>query len=160
MKFTLRDAFRTNGQGKIETIVPPKSTVLTSREKEVLRFVADGRTAQDIAATHGSVKVGGAISSLNPQPPTLHSQLSVQPNPFSNSTNIIFTIPQAENVIIVIYDLLGKEVKRFETRYQQGEHKIEWEGDAQNGSVLSAGLYQIRMRAGSVSKSVEVALVQ
>ncbi|MDZ4846742.1 MAG: LuxR C-terminal-related transcriptional regulator [Chitinophagales bacterium] len=49
MKFTSDNNFSTNGEKTNGTIVPPKSTVLTSREKEVLRLVAEGHTAQEIA---------------------------------------------------------------------------------------------------------------
>jgi len=49
MKFTPDNNFSTNGEKTNGTIVPPKSTVLTTREREVLRFVADGHTAQEIA---------------------------------------------------------------------------------------------------------------
>ncbi|MDZ4846083.1 MAG: T9SS type A sorting domain-containing protein [Chitinophagales bacterium] len=91
---------------------------------------------------------------------TLHPQLSVQPNPFSNSTNIIFAIPQDERVSIVIYNVLGKEVKRILGMYTSDEHKIEWAGDDMQGNALGKGLYHVKMETGKHSVAVKVVLMK
>ena len=87
--------------------------------------------------------------------------LSVQPNPFSNTTQIIFTLPKDETVNIMIYDLLGKAVKSFSGNYSAGDHQLQWNGDDNNGSPLSEGMYHIRMTvAGNEQQSRKVMLIK
>lgn len=121
----------------------------------------------DIVATNGSVQVGEAEEPVDTNTLTsiFHQQssiihLQVQPNPFTNTTNILFTIPQEERIRIEIYDVLGKAVKTFEGNYVFGTHKLEWNGLDANEIPLSAGLYHVRMTAGSERRSVKVALAR
>lgn len=113
----------------------------------------------DIIPVNGSVKVGEQFTSFNPSS-SLNTHLTVQPNPFSNSTGIIFSIAQDEQVSIVIYDALGKEVKRIEANYTAGKHQLEWEGDNMNGNPLSKGLYHIRMETGKHTIAVKAVLMK
>lgn len=111
-----------------------------------------------IVPVNGLVKVEDAPL-LNTQPASPITLL-LQPNPFSNSTNIIFSIPQDETVSIIIHDLLGKEVKHILGRFMAGQHSIEWKGDDNGGKSLSTGLYQVRMSAGEKSLALKVLLAR
>lgn len=63
------------------------------------------------------------------------------PNPFNPSTKISYTIPQAGNVNLKIYNTLGQEVETLVNSYQnRGEYSINF--NAQN---LSSGLYFYRL---------------
>jgi len=108
----------------------------------------------NVFSANGMVKVGDAVSlsTHNSTPITL----SVQPNPFTNTTNIIFTIPEDETVNIVIYDLIGKEIRHIHGSYKAGEHSIEWAGDDDSGVEMSKGLYHIRMVAGNHAGATKV----
>ena len=111
----------------------------------------------DIATTNGSVKVGDVTEVF--QSPSSQINLSVQPNPFSNSANIIFTVAQENHVQIVIYDLLGKQMKKIEADFSAGKHQIEWSSD-EAGNPLAEGLYHVRMQAKNFSKAVTAVLVR
>ena len=69
------------------------------------------------------------------------------PNPFSESTEVSFRIPETTDVQFAIFDVNGQEVRRFIDRYQSGEHKLEWDGNDQEGRKVSAGVYYLRMIA-------------
>lgn len=112
----------------------------------------------NIVSTNGVVKVRDDESIANRQSPSIN--LSVQPNPFTNATNIIFTIPEEETVNIEIYDLIGKEVRHIHGDYKAGEHSIEWAGDDDSGVKMSNGLYHIRMGAGGDARSTKVVLAR
>jgi flagellar hook assembly protein FlgD len=104
------------------------------------------------------VKVAKEHAIVNHQSSIIN--LSVQPNPFTTSTNIIFSIPKDETVSILIYDLLGKQVKALTADFKAGEHRVEWAGDNAGGGTLSKGLYHIRMMAGENSMSRKVILAK
>ncbi len=112
----------------------------------------------NIVPQDGIVKVGGQPSAVNHQPSIIN--LSVVPNPFSNTTSLIFTLPEDEAVSIVIHDLLGKEVKHIRGNFEAGERVIEWAGDDDAGKSLTQGLYHVRMAAGDNTVGLKVLLVK
>jgi hypothetical protein len=58
------------------------------------------------------------------------------PNPFNPSTIISFLITEKANVILKIYDIMGREVKSFAHNMEKGEHNIKITSDN-----LSSGVY-------------------
>ncbi|MBZ0200903.1 MAG: endonuclease [Ignavibacteriaceae bacterium] len=70
------------------------------------------------------------------------------PNPFNPSTNIAFSIPEASEVTIKIFDMLGREVTTLINGfYNAGEHRVTF--DASSFGGLSSGLYIYQLNAGS-----------
>ena len=111
----------------------------------------------DIISTNGMVKVGD-VSNISNLTSNI-SNLSVQPNPFSNSTQIIFNLTKEENVTLSIYDLVGKEVWRMNGEFKTGENNVEWQGKDSFGNQLSSGLYHIRLVAGKQSNSERILII-
>ena len=65
--------------------------------------------------------------------------ISVQPNPVSSSTKIQLSLKKNMRVHIVIYNILGQQVARFnELPREPGVHSVIW-----NTGVLSNGMYFI-----------------
>jgi hypothetical protein len=66
----------------------------------------------------------------------------IAPNPFSNFTNIQYSLEENLTVDISIYNALGQKVATLLHESQtSGEHSIEWNGKNENGNPLSDGLY-------------------
>jgi len=67
------------------------------------------------------------------------------PNPFNPSTQITFDVPQATNVNLAIYDLLGNKVAELVNGYQNvGRQTVSFDA-----SKLSSGVYFYTLRAGA-----------
>lgn len=68
------------------------------------------------------------------------NEISLQqnyPNPFNPATEITFTLPSGDNVRIVVYDLLGKEITTLAEGYlPAGSHTVKF-----NAFDLSSGIY-------------------
>jgi photosystem II stability/assembly factor-like uncharacterized protein len=78
------------------------------------------------------------------------------PNPFNPSTKISFSLPQANNVKLVVYDLQGKEVATLVNSYMNaGNHSVEF-----NASSLASGVYLYRIEAGSFTAAKKMILVK
>lgn len=71
------------------------------------------------------------------------------PNPFNPSSTIWYELPEASNVTLVIYDLLGKEIRKWDMRRQAGHSHIVWDGRNAQGEAVPAGVYIYTLRAKS-----------
>jgi hypothetical protein len=70
------------------------------------------------------------------------------PNPFNPVTNIVYTLPAAEKVLLKVYDVLGREIKILINEEQTaGLHSISFDA-----SKLSSGVYYYRLEAGNYSQ--------
>ncbi len=69
------------------------------------------------------------------------------PNPFNNSTKIIFTLASKSNIEITIYDLHGKIVNRLiNDTLEQGNHSLIWDGTTNSGKQVSSGIYFYQLK--------------
>jgi YVTN family beta-propeller protein len=71
------------------------------------------------------------------------------PNPFNPETRISFTLPDAEHVRLIIYDVAGREVRRLVDRRLPADHyTVTWNGKNNRGSSVASGVYFYRIAAG------------
>lgn len=78
------------------------------------------------------------------------------PNPFNPATMIPYALPEAGQVRITVYDMLGREMGVLVNgRQEAGYHTVRF--DASN---LSSGAYFARMTTGSFVKTVRLMLVR
>jgi hypothetical protein len=72
------------------------------------------------------------------------------PNPFNPSTTISYSIPQASNVLVKVYDIMGREVATLINADQEsGMHTIVWNGKSNNGTSVATGAYILMVKAGT-----------
>jgi protocatechuate 3,4-dioxygenase beta subunit len=73
------------------------------------------------------------------------------PNPFNPSTKIYFGLPQAQEVRLAVYNLLGHEVKELLNGYvEAGRHNLEWNGTDKAGKLAASGIYFYVLQAGQI----------
>ena len=78
------------------------------------------------------------------------------PNPFNPSTQISFTLADAGNVNVSVYNALGQKVAELVNgNMNAGTHKVEF-----NGSNLSSGLYIYRLETPNYSKTMKMLLLK
>ncbi|PIP54367.1 MAG: hypothetical protein COX07_05730 [Bacteroidetes bacterium CG23_combo_of_CG06-09_8_20_14_all_32_9] len=89
--------------------------------------------------------------------------VSVNPNPFSNQTQIVYTLLSETNGLnIKVYDMLGRKVKTlFNGRQNSGSHSIYWNGTGKNGETLTNGIYFFTISTdGKVIASNKIVLLK
>ncbi len=68
------------------------------------------------------------------------------PNPFNPSTSIKFSIPQTAFVEIMIYNILGQQVKMLvNEQLLPGFHQVLWDGKNDQGLKVATGIYMLKM---------------
>lgn len=78
------------------------------------------------------------------------------PNPFNPTTTIRFGLPEATNVKLIVYNLLGQEVITLVNGYRSaGSYDVIW-----NASNLASGIYIYRLETGSYSISKKMNLLK
>ena len=78
------------------------------------------------------------------------------PNPFNPSTTINYDLPEAANVKLIIYNILGQEVKTLLNAFKEaGVHTVNF-----NASELNSGLYIYKIEAGSFTQTRKMTLIK
>ncbi|MFC1573488.1 FlgD immunoglobulin-like domain containing protein, partial [Candidatus Eisenbacteria bacterium] len=86
-------------------------------------------------------------------------QLRSSSNPFAERTMISFNMPESAPVRVTVHDLLGREIARLADGWHAaGRHERAWMGRSQQGVMLPAGTYWIRLQSGSTVESREVVI--
>jgi len=72
------------------------------------------------------------------------------PNPFNPSTQIQFALPEAADVFLEVYDILGRRVATLinNKHYSAGHHMVTWDARNQMSRTVTSGVYIFRLKAG------------
>jgi glucuronoarabinoxylan endo-1,4-beta-xylanase len=117
-------------------------------------FVNKSDTSSKFSAltdTSGNYQINAIITSVNPHTnvPAKFDLGQNYPNPFLGSTAISYNLKAQSDGLITIYDILGREVKRFTFDIQAaGVHGIMWDGSNSLGKKVATGIYFYRLQAG------------
>lgn len=78
------------------------------------------------------------------------------PNPFNPTTKINYSIPTSSKVSLIVYDILGREVKLLVNEFQNaGRYSIDF-----NAEGLSSGVYFYRLTSGQFSETRKLILLR
>ncbi|MCX6138904.1 MAG: T9SS type A sorting domain-containing protein [Ignavibacteriales bacterium] len=83
------------------------------------------------------------------------------PNPFNPSTEISYSVPEAGNVRLSIYDISGQEIETLVDGYRNsGTHTIAWNAATGPGKQIASGAYLARVTAGKYTKAIKLILLK
>ena len=118
---------------------------------------AEGETVYTYAVTD----VNGASASLALQTlPATFVLADNFPNPFNPATTIKYALPQAADVELTVYNVVGQVVRTLVAEHQSaGRYVVEWDATDDSGHSLSAGLYFYRLQAGGEFREVKKMLL-
>ena len=78
------------------------------------------------------------------------------PNPFNPITTIRFNLPEAENVKLTVFNILGQELKTLVNEFKEsGVHTINFDA-----SELNSGMYIYKIEAESFVQTRKMTLVK
>ncbi|MBE84335.1 MAG: hypothetical protein CME21_17380 [Gemmatimonadetes bacterium] len=89
-----------------------------------------------------------AIGRLDPIPEN-YGLAQNMPNPFNPSTTISYEVPESGATKLVVYNLLGQQVRTLiDNTIEAGYHSIVWDGADEFGRQVASGIYIYRMSSG------------
>ena len=133
------------------------STPIEFKDQPIAREVVDvnGNVLQSSWSVVTSVQ-----ERVNELPTTFNLSAN-HPNPFNPSTTITYALPQAAEVELMIFDVMGRRVRTLVRQHQQaGRYAITWDGRNEQGEVIASGVYLYQLRAGSFVQTRRMALAR
>ena len=81
--------------------------------------------------------------------------------PFNPVTTINYDLPEQAHVSIMIYDIMGRKVKRLINQAQNAGYKsVIWDATNDLGQPVSAGMYLYRIQTDRFSKTMKMVLLK
>lgn len=113
---------------------------------------------RDVADLGQTVGIDDDVQ-VNPYDYALHDNF---PNPFNPETQIRFSIGSQEDVKLIVYDVVGRQVRTLikGSAYDPGFHVVNWNGLDNQGQKVPSGLYIYRIKAGSFIADKKMLLVK
>lgn len=100
------------------------------------------------------------IGNLKPMPTNYALEPNV-PNPFNPSTTIAYQLPEAGDVSMIIYNLVGQQVRTLvKGTHEAGFQSVVWDGRDDFGRQVASGVYIYRLQAGSFSQAHRMMLLK
>ena len=83
------------------------------------------------------------------------------PNPFNLSTIITYGIPTKSEVNIIIFNILGHEIKAYRVGIRSaGRYELFWNGIDEEGNYVPSGIYLYRLTAGEFVDTKKMLLLK
>ena len=106
---------------------------------------------------HDSIKgVITDVVSVEEAAPASFALAQNSPNPFNPTTTISFTMAEAGNVAIDVFNVAGQKVDTIANEFMDaGSHSVTWDA-----SAFSAGVYFYTVRTGDFSRTMKMTLLK
>ena len=124
---------------------------------------AEALNRTDAMTQRGIRFLGQLLSALTPKVTAL---LPNYPNPFNPETWLPYRLAEDATVEIVIYDVHGVEVRRFDVGYQRAGYytdkakAVYWDGRNAHGESVASGVYFYQLRAGVYSQLRQLVILK
>jgi hypothetical protein len=117
---------------------------------------AAGYSANGIAWWESDLDPSSTDPLFTPKPVSEYHLSTNYPNPFNPTTAISYYLPVASNVMLTVYDVLGRQVATLVNEVQLfGHYQVIWDG-----SEVTSGIYFCRLQAGKFSATKKMVLLQ
>ena len=92
--------------------------------------------------------------------PEVFSLVDNYPNPFNPATTIRYALPQAADVELTVYNVVGQPVRTLVAESQSaGRYVVEWDATDDRGYSVSSGMYFYLLQAGDAFRQVKKMLL-
>jgi len=117
-------------------------------EFEITEAIVSDMNHQALSATLGTANKA--------ERPTVFALHQNHPNPFNPTTEISFSLPNAADVKLEIFNIMGQQVTTLVNRYlEAGNHSVTWDG-----SGAASGVYLYRLQVGDMVDTKKMLLLK
>jgi hypothetical protein len=137
---------------------------VTAASLEWTVYVTDGQDTVEADNAPFTIEIEGAnalsayLEGLLPDEFALHQNY---PNPFNPITTLRYDLPEQSMVNIIIYDLLGRQIRTLINQTQDAGFKsVIWDATNDYGKPVSAGVYLYQIHAGEFVQTKKMVLLK
>lgn len=134
--------------------------ILDIKTGRILDFTDNKLSMYLISGSHSFKLIVGTIDNVTTAAdellPTEFKLFDAYPNPFNPTTTINFALPNADQVVLSIYDVTGRRVATL----VQGSMSAGYQSVIWNAQYNASGIYIIELVAGKQRSTTKVALVK
>ena len=121
---------------------------LNTNNQWVYRLDFQCKTSNDLFVT----------DDVSPKVFALHQNF---PNPFNPVTTLRYDLPEQATVNIIIYDMLGRQVRTLVNQTQEAGFKsVLWNATNDHGKQVSAGVYLYQIQSGEFVQTKKMVLLK
>ena len=94
--------------------------------------------------------------------PSAFSLSQNYPNPFNPSTSIEYALPEPSPVQLVVYDILGQQVRELASHSLQnaGFYRVEWDRLNRSGKGVGSAIYFYKLETPRLTHTRKMMLVK
>ncbi|MFO7896912.1 MAG: S8 family serine peptidase, partial [Candidatus Cloacimonadales bacterium] len=149
-----------DGDGDLEIIVPNSSQIVVLDFKEAVSNIEWSCLKKNPQRTGNYVEFT-TYSQPNETPQLVNSLDNNYPNPFNPTTNISFSLQQAGEVKLHIYNAKGQLVKTLVNEHlSSGRHRVVWNGSDQQQNSAASGIYFYRLQTAEFDSMKKMVLIK
>jgi flagellar hook assembly protein FlgD len=83
------------------------------------------------------------------------------PNPFTGTTTIALSLPEAGQLELEVFDVQGARVRTLARgHHAAGAHRFEWDGRDDAGERAASGIYFYRVQAAGVTETKKIVMAR
>ena len=142
-----------NDQSAAEKLLDKIKSVSTENEDFMMRRELAGSMLNGTSNSYQNTVNKSNVLNKNSsnELPKEYNLLGNYPNPFNPSTTISYALPYQSSVELIIYDIMGREIKSFNIFSQTaGYNKLVWDGRNEIGNTVTSGVYFYRISIKSL----------
>lgn len=110
------------------------------------------------------ISITPSITTDIAESPTIPTELVLQqnfPNPFNPSTQISYSLSNAAEVKLTIFNVEGRKVRTLVNEFQTaGRKSIGWNGQDDRHATVSSGVYFLQLSAGAFRETKKMILMR
>ncbi len=143
----------TQGTLGVSLVFRAKAEIENSYIELTEALLHDGSYGLNQAASLGQVQVQTR--------PEIFGLADNYPNPFNPETTLKYQLPEAVDVKLEVYNVVGQVVRTLvASRQNAGRYVAQWDATNDNGQPLSSGIYFYHIQAGDFQKTKKMLLLK
>jgi hypothetical protein len=143
----------TQGNLGVSLVFRTKAEIENSYIDVTEALLQDGSYSLNQVASLGSAQVQTR--------PEIFGLADNYPNPFNPETTLKYQLPEAADVKLEVYNVVGQVVRTLVADHQNaGRYVVQWDATNDNGQPLSSGIYFYHIQAGDFQKTKKMLLLK
>lgn len=83
------------------------------------------------------------------------------PNPFNQTTTVVYSLPKPSDVEIKVYSIIGRHiVTLLHNEQAAGHYRLQYDGTDGHAAPLPSGVYLLRLKTKGFDKMIKIAILR